>query len=63
MEKFWQPEKNQRGKVVFPDRREGGVVVLPERSEGKTAPLNVERVKHSPEGYFSGSPKYFHDTR
>ena len=24
MEKFWQPEKNQRGKVVFPDRREGG---------------------------------------
>ena len=24
MEKFCQPEKNQRGKVVFPDRREGG---------------------------------------
>ena len=42
---------------------EMGVDVLPERSKGKTTLLNEERGKHSPEGYFSGSPKYFHDTR
>ena len=51
------------GESCFSRSKRRGVVVLPERSEGKTAPLNVERVKHSPEGYFSGSPKYFHDIR
>ena len=28
-------------------------------SEVKTLPLSGERVKHSSEGYFSGSPKIF----
>ena len=55
LEFLWQPGKNQKKKVVFPERREGGTVVLPERSEGKTVPPSVVRVKHSSEGYFSGS--------
>ena len=38
LEFLWQPEKNQKKKVVFPERREGGTVVLPERSKGKTVP-------------------------
>ena len=54
LEFLWQPGKNQKKKVVFPERREGGTVVLPERSEGKTVPPRA-RVKHSSEGYFSGS--------
>ena len=51
LEFLWQPEKNQKKKVVFPERREGGIVVLTERSEVKTAPPDRERVKHSPEGF------------
>ena len=31
----------------------------PSDSEVKTLPLSGERVKHSSEGYFSGSPKMF----
>ena len=31
----------------------------PSDSEVKTLPLSGERVKHSSEGYFSGSPKIF----
>ena len=38
LEFLWQPEKNQKKKVVFPERREGGIVVLTERSEVKTVP-------------------------
>ena len=38
MEKFWQPEKNQRGKFVFPDRSEGGYMFYP----------NAVRVKQPP---------------
>ena len=38
LEFLWQPEKNQKKKVVFPERREGGTVVLTERSEVKTVP-------------------------
>ena len=55
---FGSQRKSRGGKLFFPI-----VDVLPERSEGKTIPLKEERVKHSPEGYFSDSPKYFHDTR
>ena len=35
------------------------MVVLSECSEVKTLPLSGERVKHSSEGCFSGSPKFF----
>ena len=35
------------------------MVVLSKRSKVKTLPLSGERVKHSSEGYFSGSPKIF----
>ena len=38
LEFLWQPEKNQKKKVVFPERREGGTVVLTEHSEVKTVP-------------------------
>ena len=38
LEFLWQPEKNQKKKVVFPERREGGTVVLTKRSEVKTVP-------------------------
>ena len=51
LEFLWQPEKNQKKKVVFPERREGGTVVLTERSEVKTVPPSVVRVKHSSEGF------------
>ena len=35
------------------------MAVLSERSEVKTLPLSGERVKHSSEDCFSGSPKFF----
>ena len=62
MEKFCQAEKNQRKKFVFPDRREGEGMFYPSDSEVKTLPLSEERVKHSSEGCFSGSPKIFQVT-
>ena len=43
----------------MPDRREGEGMFYPSDSEVKTLPLSGERVKHSSEGYFSGSPKIF----